>query len=40
VKDLKPVVEKALTLPHSKAVGEWLLEKLSGVIPESFLCTL
>jgi hypothetical protein len=38
VREIRPVVEKALTLPHSKAVGEWLLEKLSGTLPEGMLC--
>ena len=37
VGELRPVVERALTLPHSKAVGEWLLEKLSGSLPEGML---
>ena len=40
VKELEPVVQKALTLSDAKAVAEWLLERLSLQIPEGFLCPL
>jgi phosphotransferase system enzyme I (PtsI) len=40
VKELEPVVLKALTLPDAKGVAEWLLERLSLQIPEGFLCPL
>ncbi len=40
VRDLEPVIMKALALPDAKAVGEWLLERLSQQIPEGFLCPL
>jgi len=40
VKELEPVVLKALALPDAKGVAEWLLERLSLQIPEGFLCPL
>jgi phosphotransferase system enzyme I (PtsI) len=40
VRDIEPVVQKAMALPDPKAVAEWILERLSLQLPEGFLCPL
>jgi phosphoenolpyruvate-protein kinase (PTS system EI component) len=40
VKDIEPVVQKAMALSDPKAVAEWILERLSLQLPEGFLCPL